>query len=299
MTYLRSILIVIVVMLNTFVVSSQQVKPLIRFGLIADIQYCDCETAGKRFYRNSLLKLEECVNDLNKEQVQFTINLGDLVDRNPESFLPVLSRLNKLKAEVYNTTGNHDYDGITNNKSLYKKLGMPGEYYSFTKHNWRFIVLNTNEVASYSNVKGTKKEKELEDMLKISKESGRRNAAGYNGGISQKQMQWLKKELDKSQKKNEQVIVLSHHPLYPENGLTALNNREILTLIETYPNVKLLLAGHHHPGAFAMYKDIPVVTVEGMIETENNNAYGLVEIYADKIILQGKGRVSSREFLLR
>lgn len=278
--------------------SAQDNVPLIKFGLIADIQYCDCDNANKRFYRNSLSKLDEAINYFNKNNVHFILNLGDLSDRNPASLDTIMLRLKKLDKKAYNTTGNHDYNGITNNKLLFKKLKMPSEYYSFQKGNWQFIVLNTNEIASYANVGGTEKEKELLAMQEKIKQEKRNNGAPWNGGISQKQMQWLKKELDTAKKKGENVLVFSHHPLYPEMGLTALNDREILKLIADYPNVKAMFAGHHHEGAFDYYKNIPSVTVQGMVETENENAYGIVEIYSDKIVLNGKGRMKSYEFQL-
>lgn len=276
-------------------ISAQDNIPVIRFGLIADIQYCNCDAAGQRFYRNSLPKLEKCVTDLNNQQVEFTVNLGDFVDKTPDDLDSVLIRLKRLDKKTYNMTGNHDYNGITDNKALYKKLNMPATYYTFKKKNWRFIVLNTNEVASYSNIKNTKLDAELTQMLKKGKADGRKNTATWNGGISNEQMQWLDKTLAKSQKKGEMVIICSHHPLYPEMGFTALNDREILQTIEKYSCVKALLAGHHHTGAFAYYKGIPSITAEGMVETKNENAYGIVEIYPDKILLKGEGRMTSRE----
>lgn len=271
---------------------------LIKFGLIADIQYCDCDAANNRYYRNSLPKLDEAIEYFNKNDVQFTINLGDLSDRNPASLDTIMLRLKRLDKKVYNTTGNHDYNGITDNKYLFKKLKMPSEYYSFKKGKWQFIILNTNEIASYANVEGTYKEGELHEMQSRIKEEKRNNGAPWNGGISKKQMQWLQKELEKAQKKAQNVIVFSHHPLYPEMGLTALNDKEILDLIGKYSCVKALFAGHHHVGAFGYYNNIPSVTVQGIVETENENAYGIVEIYSDKIVLNGKGRMKSYEFQL-
>lgn len=266
----------------------------IRFGVIADTQYCDCETRGSRFYRNSLNKLEAAVADINKEKVDFTINLGDLVDRDTKDNLdPILSRLKQLDKKVYITTGNHDYGGITDNKALYKKLGMPAEYYSFTKKDWRFIVLNTNEVASYANIAGTPKEAEHTAMQEKIKADGRKNGAEYNGGISRKQMEWLRKELETAQKKNQKVIVFSHHPIYAAPGLTALNDLEIQETLAAFPCVKASISGHHHPGDYGEYKGIPFITTEGMIETENENAYGIVDIYKDKIVFTGKGRTRS------
>jgi len=282
----------------TIQLSSQSKQPLIKFGLIADIQYCDCDDAINRSYRNSLKKLTEAIDYLNNENVQFTINLGDLSDRNPASLDTVMLRLKRLDKKVYNTTGNHDYNGMTDNNFLFKKLNMLSEYYSFKKGNWQFIILNTNEIASYANVEGTEKEKELQAMQELIKQEKRNNGAPWNGGIGTNQLQWLKKQLYNAQKKGENVIIFSHHPLYPEMGLTALNDREILNLIGQYSCVKAMFAGHHHAGAFGQYQNIPSVTVEGMVERANENAYGIVEIYDDKIVLNGKGRMKSYEFQL-
>ncbi len=63
----------------------------------------------------------------------FLINLGDVVDRNPADFTPILKEIRKFRKAVYTTTGNHDYHGIKSNDSLYKLLDMPAEYYSFKR----------------------------------------------------------------------------------------------------------------------------------------------------------------------
>ena len=156
--------------------TAQSIGPVIRCGLISDIQYCDCETSGSRYYRNSLHKLEACVEDLNKAKVEFSVNLGDVTDRNPADLPPVLSVLKKLRKKVYTTPGNHDYNGIDDNLELYRRLNMPAEYYFFRRKHWVFIMLNTNEVASYANVAGTRKEKELQQMKDEIKKNGGHNA---------------------------------------------------------------------------------------------------------------------------
>lgn len=266
----------------------------LRVGIIADIQYCDCETRGSRFYRNSLQKLDDCVADLNREKVDFSINLGDLVDRDTDANLKeILIRLDKLDKQVYNTPGNHDYDGVIDNNQLYSRLGMPSSYYSFVKGGWRFVMLNTNEVASYANISGTPLEQELFDMGEKIKNDDRKNRAPYNGGISLAQLNWLKQELGEAEKKNEKVIVLSHHPLYAASGLTALNDLEIIEMLAEYSCVRAGISGHHHPGDFGTYKGIPFITTEGMIETEQENAYGILELSDSQIVLIGKGRTKS------
>ena len=276
---------------------SQKRSSFIRFGLIADIQYGDCDTKGSRFYRNSLQKLDSCIMDFNQKKVDFIINLGDLVDRNPQDIPPVISALSRAEAPVYNITGNHDYNGIENNSDLYTELKMPHEYYALTLPNWRFILLNTNEIATYANISGTWKEQELNSQLEKLKKEGKTNGQTYNGGISSCQLNWLKEQLLTAQNNHEKVIIFSHHPLYPASAYTALNDKEILDALSGYSCVKAVISGHHHTGGFGYYNHIPCITTEGMIETENINAYGIIEIYEDKMIVDGTGRTKSYEIL--
>lgn len=274
---------------------AQNEKPLIRFGLFADAQYADCDPNINRYYRQSLSKLEECINYLNQERVQFAINLGDIIDRDFKEIDTLLTSLKRLDHKVYHLTGNHDYKGVTDNNALYKKLNMPSEYYSMGKKKWVFIFLNTNELASYANVAGTEKEQELSALRQQIKKTGGIQGASWNGGVSAKQLEWLDKLLAKSEKAGKRVLIFAHHPLWPKSAFTALNNVEILDVVDKYSCVKAIFAGHHHAGGFAYFKNIPVVTVEGMVET-TENSYGVVNIYDDRIEIDGKGRMTSRVF---
>lgn len=277
----------------------QDAAPLIRVGIIADIQYGDLDAKGTRFYRNSLGKLESCIADLNRREVHFTLNLGDLTDRNPADLQPVLDRLKALDRKVYNITGNHDYVDVSNNKALYRQLDMPREYYAFKQGKWLFVMLNTNEVASYANIAGTSNEKELAKMLERIREDARSNDKDWNGGISARQMKWLKKLLGKAEKKQENVLIFSHHPLYPAKEFTALNDKEILQALSAFSCVKGVISGHHHVGAFDTWQQIPCITTEGMIETEDTNAYAVLDIYEDRVVLTGIGRSRSYEIMLK
>ena len=51
------------------------------------------------------------------------------------------------------------------------------------------------------------------------------------------QLAWLEKELAAADAADEPVIVCGHHPLLPEEGHHAWNNREILAVIERHPCV--------------------------------------------------------------
>jgi|GEM_PF-3415784 len=53
-------------------------QPILSIGLIADVQYCDCNTHINRYYRKSLTKLHEAVDAFNQKDVDFVINLEDM-----------------------------------------------------------------------------------------------------------------------------------------------------------------------------------------------------------------------------
>lgn len=284
---------------GSLMTKAQQSTPILRIGLIADIQYADVDSRGTRYYRNSLNKLRNCVDELNKKKVQFSLNLGDVIDRNPKDLDSVLPILKRLKKPIYTTTGNHDYHGITENDFLYKKLGMPAEYYSFTKKGWLFIMMNTNEVASYANIEGTWKEKELKKMVDSIKLAKGVNAEEYNGGISSRQLIWVDSLLAKAQSEGTNVFIFSHHPLDFSRGFTALNSKNILHVISKYNCVKALFAGHHHSGDFGYHSTIPCITLEGMVETPDQNAYGILEIYANGFEVKGVGRTKSYKFQIK
>ncbi|GAA4800431.1 metallophosphoesterase [Olivibacter ginsenosidimutans] len=272
----------------------QQAEKPIRFGIIADPQYADKDDHGTRFYRNALQKLDTAVTFLNTQPLDFTVILGDFVDQGIKDLPPVMERLEKLKMPVYNVLGNHDYVDAPDRQNLYRHFKMKAPYYTFAKGEWLFIILNTNELSAYATNDNSTPHDDWAAMSDQLKAAGRKNVYPWNGGISKKQFQWMEKQLISAERKGKKVIILSHHPLFPENGLEALNNREILAAIDQHPCVRAVISGHHHPGNFAYYKDIPMITLEGMVETAHQNAYGTVKLSADTMIIEGHGRLSSR-----
>jgi manganese-dependent ADP-ribose/CDP-alcohol diphosphatase len=271
----------------------KKVSPIMRVGLITDIQYADAEIKGTRYYRASLNKLRACISDLNQQKVEFSLNLGDIIDRDQKDFDSVLNILKGLKNKIYTTTGNHDYKGITDNNALYAKLNMPAEYYAFKKKDWIFVMMNTNEVSTYANNTGTWKEQELKVITDSVLKATGKKAKNYNGGLSSKQLNWLDSSLNTAQKNKQKVLIFSHHPLALAPDVTALNDKQILDRISKYNSLKAVIAGHHHEGAFGYHGTIPLIVLQGMVETEHENAYGVLELSDKNIVIKGSGRTKS------
>ena len=79
-----------------------------KIGILADIQYEDAEDQKKCQYRSSLPKLDSAIEELNKHELDFIVQLGDLINKDFHSFEPVLEKLTKLSAPVFHVLGNHD-----------------------------------------------------------------------------------------------------------------------------------------------------------------------------------------------
>ncbi|MBD8490127.1 metallophosphoesterase [Echinicola sp. CAU 1574] len=128
--------------------------------------------------------------------------------------------------EVYSCIGNHDPwwdvpskqdDEMYGKPYVVKRLGIPGNYYSFSKGNWCFIVLDGNH-------------------------------EGISLGADQ--MAWLKGELE-SLPKNTPTLIMSHFPITSiTNALVGgqhSDHKELKQLFYQHKDkVKVCLSGHQH-----------------------------------------------------
>jgi manganese-dependent ADP-ribose/CDP-alcohol diphosphatase len=272
----------------------QSQKPLFSFGIITDVHHCNAEPEGSRFYNKSLSRLREAVSSLKADSAEFLINLGDLIDRDIESFKPVLDIIDSCGLKTYHCLGNHDYSVEPGDK---KRLPLPLPekcgYYSFMHGNFRFIILNGNELSTYASKRKAAIRK-AEEYIAGLKTEGLANAVDWNGGISVKQMEWLKSQLDEASSKSEKVFIFCHFPTYPENIHNLLNYREVNLVLGNYHNIIAWFSGHNHSGNYGNFNMTHFVTLKGMVETEKAGAWSLVEVYRNKVWIKGSGRERSQ-----
>lgn len=191
-----------------------------------------------------------------KPKVDFIINGGDsimdslAVDRHGTNaqwdiYQTLLKKENSLP--VYHCIGNHDVWGwfIKNDKpeadKLYGKqwavelLGLTARYYSFSKKNWHFIVLDSTQLNP---------------------------AGGYIAYLDAEQLNWVKQELDNN--KDKYICFVSHIPILSicaglffnkteANGDLRIQRNLMHTdflvlkkMFMQYPNIKVCLSGHIH-----------------------------------------------------
>lgn len=192
-----------------------------------------------------------------QERIDFIINGGDSImdalDADKQKtqtqwdlFRGILKKENSLP--VYHTIGNHDVWGwfIKKDKPeadpLYGKvwvletLEMKNRFYSFTKGNWYFIVLDSTQLNP---------------------------AGGYIGKLDPEQLEWLEKELAQVPA-DKFICIVSHIPILSicsglffdkteANGdlliKRNLMHTDFMTLKKIfikYPKIKVCISGHIH-----------------------------------------------------
>ena len=275
-------------------------EPRFRFGLLTDIQYCDGDPAGSRFYRNSPDKLKACVEDLNGLDLAHVLQLGDFIDRDFVSFERVLPLYKGLKAPQYHVLGNHDFS-VTEEEmdKVAPTLGMPGRYYDFAHKAWRFIVLDGNDLSLHGRKKGSPEYLQAQAMYKKLSETSAPNAQTWNGGVSEKQMAWLRATLKDAGAAGQRALVFCHFPIYPENAHNLWNAAALMALLEGTPCVAAYINGHNHAGNYGERNGVHYLTLQGMVETPDSTAYAIVEVHEDRLEVVGKGREPSRSLSLR
>lgn len=278
------------------------------FGVITDVHYADKASEGNKDYRREIGRLAESVAFFNgarlmdKEslysatrKVKFVIQLGDLIDdsENPAKDLDTaVAMYNWIKARKYHLLGNHDFSGLDRN-TVMAKLGMKKAYYDFSYRKWRFVVLDTLDIAvdggwgkdSYNYRMGQKLLNEL-TILKAP------NAMEWNGAVGDEQKKWLVDILEDARKKGQRVVVFGHHPLAPAGDKHNLwNNQEIISILEDYDCVVAYINGHRHRDDYTLSNGIYYVTIQGMIAAQLEKVYAVVWVYNDRLEIQSTGEV--------
>lgn len=246
------------------------------FGVVADIQYADKTGSISRDYKTSLQRLDQCVGELNKKNLDFVIQLGDAIDgygtnavASVKDLDSVLSVFNRLTAPKYHVVGNHCQSA--GKETLRQRLGLKDFYYTFTDTSakgWRFVVLDGND-------------------------------AGY-GVMSDEQLAWFRTTLSQAQKTGEKVICFCHFPLIKaaaESNCMA-KPEPVLAALDAAPCVVAWIAGHDHGGGYARRNGVHHITLHGLVEAPGTTAYARIELGADSIKETGFGNEPSRELPL-
>jgi 3',5'-cyclic-AMP phosphodiesterase len=262
-------------------------KGNLRIAHLTDVHLKDKWDAPNRFRR--------CLHHVQdqKPDVDLILNGGDIVfDMNKENLDTINAQWalwhSIIKSEcnlpINYALGNHDIWWNENDKgqAIYGKefsmqqIGLTTPHYSFTKKDWKFIVLDSVHL----DVDGT----------------------WYIGRLGDDQFNWLQDQLQTTSTQTP-VCILSHIPILTATNLVEDNivnkwemlggdmhtdNAKIIDLFYQHPNVKLCLSGHIHLRDKVVYNDVTFIcngAVSGAWWEGNKRqtapGYGLIDLYTD------------------
>jgi len=270
---------------------TEQEEKLLKFGLVTDTHYADREPGGTRFYRQSDGKLQEAVELMNQEKVDFMIHLGDFKDQDPEPVEAKTIEYTRHLEEVfsqfagprYHVIGNHDVDSIS--KQQFQEIventniDQTKTYYSFDHGNFHFVVLDANfrpDGIAYD--KGNFK---WDEAL-----------------INEAQLTWLQQDLNNTKKP---TIVFCHQLLDAEvsSAHVVKNATEVQQVLKDSGKVLAVFQGHIHDEVHHVTDGIHYYTLHAMVEMDGpeNNSYAIANLdQAGNIELVGYRRAGSMQF---
>jgi 3',5'-cyclic AMP phosphodiesterase CpdA len=271
-------------------------EPDLTFGLIADPQYADAEPKWGRFYRNSLAKLGDAVADLNTRPLEFTVTLGDLIDRDFVSFASVMPIYAKLKAPHFPVCGNHDFEVADADKGkVLGAMGLEKPYYSHVRKSWRFLFLDGTDIGVWRHPADDARTAEAKGILEKLASTGAVQAKDYNAAIGAGQMEWIAAELEAAQTAGQRVIVFCHYPVIPAGDPHNLwNAEELVALFGKHKHIAAYMNGHNHAGNYGKSGSCHYVNFKGMVETEKESAYSVVKCFPDRLEIEGYGMEPDR-----
>lgn len=257
-----------------------------RFGIVTDSHYAN-RNYSNRFCSESLDKMTECVELMNKQEVDFLIEIGDFkdqdappVEENTISYLQAVEAIfRQFRGSIYHVLGNHDMDSISKSQFLtnIKNTGIApnATYYSFDLNGLHIVVLDGN----YSS-DGT--------------DYDHGNFDWTDANIPASELGWLKQDLASV----DGPAIIFIHQLLDGTGSHYVNNAaDVRQILEASGKVLAVFQGHYHSGAYSQIQGIHYYTLKAMVEGSGaeNNAYAIVEVHSDRSITVSAYRKAVRK----
>uniref|UniRef100_A0A383VZW1 Manganese-dependent ADP-ribose/CDP-alcohol diphosphatase n=1 Tax=Tetradesmus obliquus TaxID=3088 RepID=A0A383VZW1_TETOB len=277
-----------------------------------------------RYYRNALVALQRAVSSgWVPAGVEFGIHFGDIVDgfqardgqeKSEQALSDVLQAFSQLPHPTYHMLGNHCLYNLPRAR-LNKRLGITplldpaaaaegASYYAFSPHpTWLFVVLDAYDVSLLGWPDSHPRHLQAEALLAQHNPNKEKNSpeglvgvarrfVKFGGGVSEAQLAWLEQQLQAAKQRSQNVLVCSHLPLLPDTCPPACllwNYEHVLQLLRQSGVVVATMAGHTHQNGYLVDEaGIHHLVLPAVLETPpGRDAYGTVEVLADRLLLKG------------
>ncbi|MDZ7611901.1 MAG: metallophosphoesterase [Candidatus Moranbacteria bacterium] len=224
-----AVYLIICCLFDASFLSSEKSGKSLKIGWITDIQHGE-KNYGDKLSTLGVAAINNFLDHCNQESVDFVVSTGDMVsDRNikDDAVLKLHERvkdeLEAFRGSAYYVLGNHDVCDADKDRVV-DLYNMPNNYYSFKERGIKFIVLDQQFNEDGSSYKD--------------------GNCYFGGHLPQKELEWLKNEVDSAGGK---VVVLAHQPLIDFGGESMMKAKKIRNIFSSSGKVIAVLQGHIQP----------------------------------------------------
>lgn len=242
----------------------------VKFGLIADTQYADRPMSIGRYYRNALAKTELCIEALQREDVDFLVHLGDLIDwpnqpdKGCEALDTFLEMLSRFKGPKHYVLGNHDLSSVPYNE-IANRMGFNSEksWYSFGIEDVQFITLDCNFDAQGERYRPD-------------------NSQWDQCFIPTEELAWLEEALNNTWSN---CVILFVHALLDDfdNPHVIRNAHVVRSILEKSGKQIVVFQGHMHSGHESKTNGICYYTMKSIVDGPTRTCFWTVEVNSSEI----------------
>ncbi|ULL16930.1 hypothetical protein DVH26_22300 [Paenibacillus sp. H1-7] len=238
----------------------------IKFGVMADIH--------QDFMYRAEERLQQFIDRMNEENVDFIIQLGDFCFPYPQN-KPFVAQWERFTGPKYHVLGNHDMDKC-DKKTIMEYLGMERNYYSFDSGDYHFVVLDANYLL-------------LEGSCVDYEHGNYHKHPDAISNLTEEQLEWLREDLAAT---NKTTILFSHQNLEsPYNDFNyGIKNSDKLRAILREANeqagfrkVIACLNGHNHLDGVKVIDDIYFIHINSMSYFYMGKDYAATR-YSDEVM---------------
>lgn len=210
--------------------------------------------------------LHQIVDEINRAQFDFVVVSGDITNTGSNAELEaVRNALSGLNKPFYVIPGNHETNWSESAGIQFNRL-FGNDRFLFRKNGFLMVGINTGPFMRMG-----------------------------DGLVKQEDLQWLSRELSRTEKDKEQLIAFSHYPL-----AEGLSNWDRVTGILKKNNCILSFCGHGHRLALFNFDGIPGIMGRAMMVRNSQVAgYNIVELRNDSVYVSQKeiGKVKELAFI--
>ncbi len=225
--------------------------------------------AGDSSFQEETRLFQEAIAHANRLSPAFVVITGDMVNKPGDT--AQIAELMRIAGQLHShiplywVSGNHDVGNVPSPTSLaaYRKTFGP-DWYSFTRGNWRFIVLNSTIVHRPDKVE-----------------------AELTG-----QWTWLEEILSSDTRTYNGTIVFQHHPFFltdpdEENRYENIPRNQRTRYLDLFKSsgVAAVFAGHYHGNAYSRDGDLEMVITGpvGKPLRQDPSGFRIAKVFPDHI----------------